>query len=66
MKSIVGKIGTALLTIWVIGVIILLLVGLSSDGPVNKPVFINVWTFYGFILGIPAVAGAMIGWAGQK
>lgn len=66
MKSIVGKIGIVLLTIWMTGVLILLLVGLSSDGPVTKPVFINVWTFYGFVLGIPAVAGAMIGWAGQK
>jgi hypothetical protein len=66
MKSIVGKIGTALLTIWVVGMILLMLVGLLIDSPIDSPKFINVWTFYGFVLGTPAVAAAMLGWAGQK
>jgi hypothetical protein len=66
MKSIVGKIGTALLTIWVVGMVMLVLVGLSIDSPIDGSAFINIWTFYGFVLGTPAAAAVMLGWAGQK
>ena len=65
MKQIAGKTGTALLMIWIIGMIVILLIGLGSDGPIDGPAFINVWTFYGFVLGTPAVAAAMMGWANR-
>jgi uncharacterized membrane protein YdcZ (DUF606 family) len=60
MKLIVGKIGTALLIMWIVGMTTLLLIGLSVNGPIDGHEFINVWTFYGFVLGTPVVAVAMM------
>ena len=66
MKSIVGKIGTALLTIWAVGMVTILIIGASADGPIDGPELINAWTFYGFVLGVPVIAVAMMRWGGQK
>lgn len=37
MKQLVGKIGTALLTIWAVGMTTILIIGASSDGPIDGP-----------------------------
>jgi hypothetical protein len=66
MKQLVGKIGTALLTIWAVGMTTILIIGASSDGPIDGPELINAWTFYGFVLGVPMIAVAMMRLAGQK
>ena len=66
MKQLLGKIGTALLTIWAVGMTTILIIGASSDGPIDGPELINAWTFYGFVLGLPTVAVAMMKWGGQK
>jgi hypothetical protein len=66
MKQIINKIGTALLIIWIVGVVAILVIGASLDGPIDGPELINAWAFYGFILGVPTVAVALMRWDGQK
>ena len=66
MKQIVSKIGTALLTIWAVGMVIILIIGAGSDGPIDGPELINAWTFYGFVLGVPTVSVALMRLGGQK
>jgi uncharacterized membrane protein YhaH (DUF805 family) len=66
MKQIVSKAGTALLIMWIIVVIAVLVIGAGSDGPIDGPELINAWTFYGFLLGVPTIAVAMMRWGGQK
>jgi hypothetical protein len=66
MKQLVGKTGAALLILWALGMITIVVLGASSDGPIDGPELINAWTFYGFILGVPTVAIAMMKWGGQK
>jgi hypothetical protein len=66
MKQIINKIGTALLIMWIVGVVAILVIGASLDGPIDGPELINAWTFYGFILGVPTVAVALMRWGGQK
>ena len=66
MKQIASKIGTTLLTIWVIVMVLVIVIGMGSDGPIDGPELINAWTFYGFVLGLPVIAVAMMKWGGQK
>jgi hypothetical protein len=66
MKQIVSKTGAALLTIWAVGMVTILIIGAGSDGPIDGPELINAWTFYGFVLGVPTVAVALMRWGGQK
>ena len=51
---------------WIIVVIAILVIGAGSDGPIDGPELINAWTFYGFLLGVPTIATAMMRWGGQK
>ena len=66
MKQIVSKAGTALLIMWIIVVVVILVIGVGSDGPIDGPELINAWTFYGFLLGVPTIAVAMMKWGGAK
>ena len=66
MKQTISKIGDVLLAIWALGMITIVVFGASSDGPIDGPELINAWTFYGFVLGLPTVAVAMMKWGGQK
>ena len=66
MKQIVSKTGTALLVMWAVVMIAVIVIGMGSDGPIDGPELINAWTFYGFILGVPTIAMAMMRWGGQK
>jgi hypothetical protein len=66
MKQIVSKIGTALLTIWAVVMVAVIVIGAGSDGPIDGPELINAWTFYGFLLGVPTVAVALMRLGGQK
>ncbi len=66
MKSIVNKIGAALLVMWAVVTVAIIVIGMGSDGPIDGPELINAWTFYGFILGVPTVAVAMMKWGGAK
>ena len=66
MKQIVSKTGTALLVMWAVVMIAVIVIGMGSDGPIDGPELINAWTFYGFILGVPTIAMAMMKWGGQK
>jgi hypothetical protein len=66
MKQIVSKTGTALLIMWIIVVIAVLVIGAGSDGPIDGHSLINAWTFYGFLLGVPTIAVAMMKWGGAK
>jgi hypothetical protein len=66
MKQIVSKTGAVLLTIWAVGMVIILIIGAGSDGPIDGPELINAWTFYGFVLGLPTVAVALMRLGGQK
>ena len=66
MKQIASKTGTALLAMWVVVTVAIVVIGMGSDGPIDGPELINAWTFYGFILGVPTIAVAMMKWGGQK
>ena len=66
MKQIASKTGTALLVMWMVVMIAVIVIGMGSDGPIDGPELINAWTFYGFILGVPTIAVAMMKWGGQK
>ena len=66
MKQIASKTGAALLTIWAVGMVTILIIGAGSDGPIDGPELINAWTFYGFVLGVPTVAVALMRLGGQK
>ena len=66
MKQIVSKTGTALLAIWAVVTVAILVIGAGSDGPIDGPELINAWTFYGFLLGVPTIAVAMMRWGGAK
>lgn len=66
MKQLVSKTGAALLTVWAVVMITIVVLGASSDGPIDGPELINAWTFYGFILGLPTISAAMMKWGGQK
>ena len=66
MKQIVSKTGTALLVMWAVVTVAIIVIGMGSDGPIDGPELINAWTFYGFILGVPTIAMAMMKWGGQK
>ena len=66
MKSIVNKIGAALLVMWAVVTVAIIVIGMGSDGPIDGPELINAWTFYGFILGVPTIAVAMMKWGGAK
>ena len=66
MKQIVSKTGTALLVMWAVVTVAIIVIGMGSDGPIDGPELINAWTFYGFILGVPTIAVAMMKWGGQK
>jgi uncharacterized membrane protein YhaH (DUF805 family) len=66
MKQIISKTGTALLIMWIIVVVAVIVIGAGSDGPIDGPELINAWTFYGFLLGVPTIAVAMMRWGGQK
>ena len=66
MKQLVSKTGAALLILWALGMITIVVLGASSDGPIDGPELINAWTFYGFVLGLPVIAVAMMRWGGQK
>ena len=66
MKQIASKTGTALLVMWAVVMIAVIVIGMGSDGPIDGPELINAWTFYGFILGVPTIAVAMMKWGGQK
>ena len=66
MKQIVSKTGTALLVMWAVVTVAIVVIGMGSDGPIDGPELINAWTFYGFILGVPTIAVAMMKWGGQK
>ena len=66
MKQIVSKTGAALLTIWAVGMVTILIIGASSDGPIDGPELINAWTFYGFVLGVPTISVALMRLGGQK
>lgn len=66
MKSIASKTGTALLAIWAVVTVAIIVIGMGSDGPIDGPELINAWTFYGFILGVPTIAVAMMRWGGAK
>ena len=60
MKQTISKIGAALLIMWAFGMSVIIIIGASADGPIDGPELINAWTFYGFILGVPTVAVAMM------
>ena len=66
MKQIASKTGTALLAMWVVVTVAIVVIGMGSDGPIDGPELINAWTFYGFILGVPTIAVAMMRWGGAK
>ena len=66
MKSIASKTGAALLAMWAVVTVAIVVIGMGSDGPIDGPELINAWTFYGFILGVPTIAMAMMKWGGQK
>ena len=66
MKQIASKTGTALLAMWVVVTVAIVVIGMGSDGPIDGPELINAWTFYGFILGVPTIAMAMMRWGGAK
>ena len=66
MKQIASKTGTALLAMWAVVTVAIVVIGMGSDGPIDGPELINAWTFYGFILGVPTTAVAMMKWGGQK
>ena len=66
MKSIVNKIGAALLVMWAVVTVAIIVIGMGSDGPIDGPELINAWTFYGFLLGVPTIAVAMMKWGGAK
>jgi hypothetical protein len=66
MKQLVGKTGAALLAVWAVVMVAVIVLGASSDGPIDGPELINAWTFYGFALGLPVIAVAMMKWGGQK
>ena len=66
MKQIASKTGTALLAMWAVVTVAIVVIGMGSDGPIDGPELINAWTFYGFILGVPTIAVAMMKWGGQK
>ena len=66
MKQIASKTGTALLAIWAVVTVAIVVIGMGSDGPIDGPELINAWTFYGFILGVPTIAVAMMKWGGAK
>jgi len=60
MKQTISKIGTTLLVMWAVVMVAVIVIGAGSDGPIDGPELINAWTFYGFILGVPTVAVAMM------
>ena len=66
MKQIASKTGAALLAMWAVVTVAILVIGAGSDGPIDGPELINAWTFYGFILGVPTIAVAMMRWGGAK
>ena len=66
MKQTISKIGTTLLAMWAVVMVAVIVIGAGSDGPIDGPELINAWTFYGFILGLPTVAVAMMKCGGQK
>jgi hypothetical protein len=66
MKQAISKTGTALLAMWAVVMVLVIVIGAGSDGPIDGPDLINAWTFYGFVLGLPTVAVAMMKWGGQK
>ena len=66
MKQIASKTGAALLAMWAVVTVAIVVIGMGSDGPIDGPELINAWTFYGFILGVPTIAVAMMRWGGQK
>jgi hypothetical protein len=66
MKQTISKIGTTLLVMWAVVMVAVIVIGAGSDGPIDGPELINAWTFYGFVLGLPTVAVAMMKWGGQK
>ena len=65
MKQIASKTGAALLAMWAVVTVAIVVIGMGSDGPIDGPELINAWTFYGFILGVPTTAVAMMKWGGQ-
>jgi len=67
MKQVVGTIGLFILFIWAAGIIVIMTVGMASDGPVEfGGDLINAWTFYGFIFGLPIIGLTILKWVGQK
>jgi uncharacterized membrane protein YhaH (DUF805 family) len=66
MKQIASKTGAALLAMWAVVTVAIVVIGMGSDGPIDGPELINAWTFYGFILGVPTIAVAMMRWGGAK
>ena len=66
MKQIASKTGAALLAMWAVVTVAIIVIGAGSDGPIDGPELINAWTFYGFILGVPTIAVAMMRWGGAK
>ena len=66
MKQIASKTGAALLAMWAVVTVAIVVIGMGSDGPIDGPELINAWTFYGFILGVPTTAVAMMKWGGAK
>jgi hypothetical protein len=66
MKQIASKTGAALLAMWAVVTVAIIVIGMGSDGPIDGPELINAWTFYGFILGVPTIAVAMMKWGGAK
>ena len=66
MKQIASKTGAALLAMWAVVTVAIVVIGMGSDGPIDGPELINAWTFYGFILGVPTIAVAMMKWGGAK
>lgn len=66
MKSIVSKTGAALLVMWAVVTVAIVVIGMGSDGPIDGHSLIDAWTFYGFLLGVPTIATAMMRWGGAK
>ena len=66
MKQIASKTGATLLAMWAVVTVAIVVIGMGSDGPIDGPELINAWTFYGFILGVPTIAVAMMRWGGAK
>ena len=66
MKQVISKTGAALLAVWAVVMVLVIVIGMGSDGPIDGPELINAWTFYGFVLGLPTVAIAMMRLGGQK